>query len=98
VRRSLAILAAILLAAIPGLAMASGESAGSMGLITHPLGFLAIGLFVFAYVLVMGEEFIHLRKSKPVILAEGLSGLLLRSCSKSRRLMSTTWNWCCNTI
>ncbi len=36
------------------------------------IGFLAIALFVFAYILVMAEEFIHLRKSKPVILAAGL--------------------------
>ena len=39
---------------------------------THGLGFLALGIFVFAYFIVMIEEFIHLRKSKPVILAAGL--------------------------
>jgi len=80
VRRSLAIAAAMLLAVIPDLAMASGasgESAGSMGLITHPLGFLAIGIFVLAYALVMAEEFIHLRKSKPVILAAGVIWLIV---------------------
>jgi NhaD family Na+/H+ antiporter len=36
------------------------------------IGFTAIAIFVFAYLLVMGEEFIHLRKSKPVIIAAGL--------------------------
>ncbi len=36
------------------------------------IGFAAIAIFVFAYILVMGEEFIHLRKSKPVIIAAGL--------------------------
>lgn len=36
------------------------------------VGFAAIAIFVFAYLLVMGEEFIHLRKSKPVIIAAGL--------------------------
>jgi NhaD family Na+/H+ antiporter len=36
------------------------------------IGFAAIALFVFAYLLVMGEEFIHLRKSKPVIIAAGV--------------------------
>jgi len=35
------------------------------------IGFFAIALFVFAYILVMCEEFIHLRKSKPVIIAAG---------------------------
>lgn len=36
------------------------------------IGFAAIAIFVFAYLLVMGEEFIHLRKSKPVIIAAGI--------------------------
>jgi len=35
-------------------------------------GLLALGIFVAAYSLVMAEEFIHLRKSKPVILAAGM--------------------------
>jgi NhaD family Na+/H+ antiporter len=35
-------------------------------------GVLALGIFVVAYGLVMAEEFIHLRKSKPVILAAGM--------------------------
>lgn len=41
-------------------------------LTSHWAGYLAIGLFVFAYILVMGEEFTHLRKSKPVIVAAGI--------------------------
>ena len=36
------------------------------------VGFFAIGVFVLAYALVMAEEFTHLRKSKPVIIAAGL--------------------------
>ncbi len=36
------------------------------------IGFTAIAIFVFAYLLVMSEEFIHLRKSKPVIIAAGM--------------------------
>ena len=36
------------------------------------IGFTAIAIFIFAYMLVMGEEFIHLRKSKPVMIAAGL--------------------------
>ena len=38
------------------------------------LGFTAIAIFVFAYLLVMGEEFMHLRKSKPVIIAAAYLG------------------------
>ena len=36
------------------------------------VGFFAIAVFVLAYALVMAEEFTHLRKSKPVILAAGV--------------------------
>jgi NhaD family Na+/H+ antiporter len=43
-----------------------------MDLTSSGIGFAAIALFVFAYLLVMGEEFIHLRKSKPVIIAAGV--------------------------
>ncbi|MEO3864872.1 sodium:proton antiporter NhaD [Rheinheimera fenheensis] len=41
--------------------------------LTHSLtGFIAIGIFVLAYALVMMEEKIHLRKSKPVLVAAGI--------------------------
>ncbi len=36
------------------------------------IGFTAIAIFVLAYLMVMVEEFIHLRKSKPVIVAAGI--------------------------
>ena len=36
------------------------------------VGITSIALFVIAYLLVMAEEFTHLRKSKPVILAAGI--------------------------
>ena len=41
------------------------------------VGYTAIAIFVFAYMLVMAEEFMHLRKSKPVILAAGLIWILV---------------------
>ena len=64
---------ATLLLAFPTLAFASaaGET-HRLDLTTHWAGFAAIGIFVLAYLLVMAEEFTHLRKSKPVILAAGL--------------------------
>ena len=43
-----------------------------MDLTGHWVGVVAIGLFVTAYSLVITEEFTHLRKSKPVMLAAGL--------------------------
>lgn len=41
------------------------------------LGILALVIFVLAYILVMAEEFLHLRKSKPVILAAGIIWVLV---------------------
>jgi len=37
-----------------------------------PVGLAAIAVFLLAYLLVMAEEFLHLRKSKPVIIAAGI--------------------------
>ena len=46
--------------------------ADSLNLTTHTVGYLALAIFAFAYLLVTAEEFTHLRKSKPVIIAAGL--------------------------
>ncbi len=43
-----------------------------MDLTASPIGIAALILFVIAYFFVMAEEFTHLRKSKPVILAAGI--------------------------
>ncbi|MCP4367353.1 MAG: sodium:proton antiporter, partial [Deltaproteobacteria bacterium] len=43
-----------------------------MDLTTHWVGYSALVLFTLAYLLVIAEEFTHLRKSKPVLLAAGL--------------------------
>ncbi len=50
----------------------SSEGSVNLGMTTSFAGLLALGIFVAAYSLVMAEEFIHLRKSKPVILAAGM--------------------------
>ncbi len=55
----------------------------SLGFVSHvdlthsTVGYVALGIFVLAYALVMAEEFTHLRKSKPVILAAGIIWLLV---------------------
>lgn len=36
------------------------------------IGIFALAVFVFAYILVMAEEYLHLRKSKPVLVAAGI--------------------------
>ncbi len=55
----------------------SGNAWASAGgnfidLTDHAAGYTALLLFAIAYCLVMAEEFTHLRKSKPVILAAGI--------------------------
>ena len=61
---------------LPGIALASTAAATvehtRLDLTDSGIGFFAIVIFVFAYALVIGEEFLHLRKSKPVIIAAGL--------------------------
>jgi Na+/H+ antiporter NhaD/arsenite permease-like protein len=56
----------------PVAAWASSTEANKLDLTDHPLGMLAVGIFVTAYAFVVLEEKIHLRKSKPVLLAAGL--------------------------
>ena len=52
--------------------MLLASSGGSFDLINHEIGYAALLIFGIAYTLVMLEDVIHLRKSKPVIIAAGL--------------------------
>ena len=65
-----ALAAAVVLSLIPGPAFAA--VAGTLDFTTHWVGILALVLFVLAYALVIGEETLHLRKSKPVMVAAGV--------------------------
>ena len=60
-----------------GMALASSEEAPHLQLTNHWVGYLAIAIFTAAYVLVILEEQLHLRKSKPVLLAAGLIWVLI---------------------
>lgn len=62
---------------LPPPVWASLESRSPLNLTTSPVGYWALGIFILAYAMVMVEEFTHLRKSKPVILAAGLIWLLI---------------------
>ena len=62
---------ALSLVLLPELALAA-EGGHALDLTTHWVGYASIAIFVVAYALVMAEEFTHLRKSKPVILAAGI--------------------------
>jgi NhaD family Na+/H+ antiporter len=63
---------ALLFLVFPVLAMASPESGNTTDLTRSVTGYSALIVFVIAYIIVMAEEFTHLRKSKPVILAAGI--------------------------
>ncbi len=71
--KQMSTLASLLLLALPGAALASASGqANHLDLTTNWVGYFALGLFSVAYLLVMAEEFTHLRKSKPVIMAAGI--------------------------
>ena len=64
---------AILLLILPFTAWAATDASHNfIELTDHAVGYIAIIIFILAYALVMAEEFTHLRKSKPVILAAGV--------------------------
>ena len=62
---------------MPAISVASTSTGETLDLTGHWVGITAVIIFVAAYSLVMMEEFIHLRKSKPVILAAGIIWLLV---------------------
>jgi hypothetical protein len=66
--KTVALVAAICIAprAVPA------ATSGAADLTTHWAGFVALGIFVAAYLLVIAEEATRLRKSKPVVVAAGL--------------------------
>ena len=67
------LLMSILIFIFPQVSFAAG--AGDLPLInltTHWVGYASLAIFVFAYVLVILEDKIHMRKSKPVMLAAGI--------------------------
>ncbi|WP_198264330.1 sodium:proton antiporter NhaD [sulfur-oxidizing endosymbiont of Gigantopelta aegis] len=43
-----------------------------LDLTSSPIGYIALVIFMIAYIFVMAEEYTHLRKSKPVIFAAGI--------------------------
>ena len=66
----------LLLLMVPGLALAS-DTAEVMDFTRHWAGFICLGIFFVAYSLVIAEEAIHLRKSKPVIVAAGIIWMIV---------------------
>ncbi|MDK9738738.1 sodium:proton antiporter NhaD [Vibrio sp. D404a] len=64
---------AFILAAFPSLSFASAlGTSQTLNLTQSSVGYLCLAIFVIAYAFVMMEEYLQLRKSKPVLLAAGL--------------------------
>ncbi len=57
---------------LPSLAFAAGGEIHLQDFTTHWASMCAVGLFVIAYAFVIAEEQLHLRKSKPTMVAAGL--------------------------
>jgi len=66
----------------------AGQGGHSADLMGTGLGVLALVIFIVAYAVVMSEEFIHMRKSKPVILAAGLIWLIVAILSRQHGIES----------
>lgn len=70
-------LAGLLTMILPALSFASSNAGEIPHLTGTGLGLTALILFVFAYGLVIAEEKLHMRKSKPVIVAAGIIWVLV---------------------
>ncbi|MCK7460408.1 sodium:proton antiporter NhaD [Idiomarina aminovorans] len=57
--------------------LAAEPSADRIDLTSSTVGYAAIVIFILAYILVMGEEKLHMRKSKPVLVAAGIIWILI---------------------
>jgi len=57
--------------------LAAAPSADRIDLTSTNIGIAAIVIFILAYILVMGEEKLHMRKSKPVLVAAGIIWILI---------------------
>lgn len=75
--RSLFIFVAAALLSTPALASVSGEATGHLNATTTLAGYLAVFVFAIAYMVVVAEEKLQLRKSKPVLIGAGFIWLLV---------------------
>lgn len=76
-KKTILLLVSLLGLCLPWMAFANSGHIATLDATATWYGFAALALFVIAYALVMFEDVIHLRKSKPVILAAGLIWVLV---------------------
>ncbi|MCK9533563.1 MAG: sodium:proton antiporter NhaD [Pseudomonas sp.] len=75
--RSLFIFVAAALLSAPALANVSAEAAGHLNATTTLIGYLAVFVFAIAYLVVVAEEKLELRKSKPMLIGAGIIWVLV---------------------
>lgn len=83
---------ALIFLPILSLASAGSDAVKLPDLTASGVGFLCVTIFIVAYLLVMGEEFLHLRKSKAVIFAAGIIWLLVGWTLQNHGLPSAAGN------
>ncbi|MBA5248156.1 MAG: sodium:proton antiporter [Gammaproteobacteria bacterium] len=74
----------------PVFAFANGNTEKTLDLTNHWVGYIALALFVVAYILVMVEEFTCFRKSKPVIFVAGIIWAMIAWVYTSQGLPHST--------
>ena len=74
---NLSLTASLFLSVLLPLETLASEVSQGVDLTGSNLGYLAITIFVLAYIFVIAEEKLHLKKSKPVVVAAGLIWLLV---------------------
>ncbi|PCI20929.1 MAG: sodium:proton antiporter [Piscirickettsiaceae bacterium] len=71
-------LVSLIILFLPSLAFAASTGEHTqLDLTSHIVGYMALAVFVLAYTLVIFEEQLHLRKSKPVLLAAGIIWIMI---------------------
>jgi NhaD family Na+/H+ antiporter len=70
-------LAPLIFLLFPSLAFASSGEQPWIDLTSHWVGYTAVTVFLLSYILVIMEEKIHMRKSKPVMMAAGIIWILI---------------------
>jgi NhaD family Na+/H+ antiporter len=70
-------LISFLLLLLPSLAFASGGEHEWINLTSHWVGYAAVTVFAVSYILVILEEKIHMRKSKPVMMSAGIIWIMI---------------------
>jgi len=82
-RLSLPYILTIIFVLFPLSSHASGMPLENLDLTQHFIGFTALFIFAVAYVLVIFEDKLHFKKSKPVLLAAGIIWLMIAIVYKS---------------